>query len=398
MRSILSVLWCCVIGAAHAASEPFTPADDSVVLERQAAPKQTIAGLRALREQQRRLAQNPDDLEQAAAFARAAITLGRAEADPRYFGYAESALRPWIALAMPPPVARLLRATLRQQRHDFAGALGDLDALIAAGPSNAQARLTRATVLMVQGRPGEALRDCAALFGRASVLSAATCIAGARSLDGHAEAARATLDAALVNATDAGAEEKIWALTAAAEMAQRRGDAAPAEANFRAALATLERADARDPYLLTAWADFLLEHDRAAEVLPLLADFTRVDNALLRLTLAEDALANPAAAGHVRLLQARFDETRQRGDTVHLREETLFELRLRHDAARAVELGLQNWQSQREPADARLLLQAAVAAKKPDAAQPVLDWMTRTHIEDPALQALAAQLPTGAAR
>ncbi len=376
-----------------AAAPPYVPSDDSIVLERQTAPRQTVAGLRALREQQRQLTANPNDLDEAAAFAHAAIALGRAEADPRYFGYAESALRPWTALAEPPPAVRLLRATLFQQRHDFAGALSDLDALIAADGADAQARLTRAVVLMVQGRPTDALHDCAALVARAGFLTTATCIARARSLDGHAETARGTLNTALANAGVVSVEEKIWGLTTAAELAQRRGDSADAEARFRAAFESLGAADRRDPYLLTAWADFLLERDRAEEARSALADATRIDNALLRLAIAESALNDPNAETHVRLLQARFDETRQRGDTVHLREETMFELRLRKNPSRAVELGLQNWQKQREPADARLLLQASLAARRFDDAKPVLAWMKETGIEDPALHALAAKFP-----
>lgn len=397
--SLLIPLWL-LAGSVQAQSAPYVPSDDSVVLERQSVPKQTVAGLHSLREQQRQLTLNPNDLEQAAAFARSAIALGREEADPRYYGYAESALQPWSALASPPATARLLRATLRQQRHDFAGALSDLDALIAADSSDAQARLTRAIVHMVQGRPAQALRDCAALIGRTSLLATATCIAQAHSLDGHAESAAAALTAALANPASANnAQERIWALTTAGEIAQRRGHAEEAGEHFRDALAAAEGAEQRDPYLITAYADFLLEQNRAAEARTLLASYTRVDNALLRLALAEAALNDPAVNSHRQLLQARFDETRQRGDSVHLREETMFELLLKHDPARAVELGSHNWMTQREPADARLLLQAGIAAKRPEAAQPVLDWIKQTGIEDPGLHKLAAQLtPAGAQR
>lgn len=398
MRLIPIVLLCALAGAAQAQSAPYRPDDDALVLERNSAPRQAVEGLRALRVQQRALAQDPQNLALAAQFARAAITLGRAEADPRYFGYAEAALKPWAAEAAPPAEARLLRATLRQQRHDFAGALADLDALLAADAGNAQARLTRALVLMVQGRPAEALRDCAGLVGRSSVVTAATCLAEARSLDGHAEIARQTLEAALASAAALPAGERLWALTTAAELAERRGDAAAADAHFRAALALMDRSGERDPYLLSARADFLLAQGRAAEVIPLLADSTRIDNALLRLALAEAATGDARADEHRQLLQARFDETRQRGDTVHLREEAMFELKLRHDPLRALELAQQNWQSQREPTDARVLLEAALAAQRAAAAQPVLDWLRATGIEDPALRSLAARLGGGTAR
>jgi hypothetical protein len=43
------------------------------------------------------------------------------------------------------------------------------------------------------------------------------------------------------------------------------------------------------------------------------------------------------------------------------------------------------------------MLEAAVALRRPAAAQPVLDWMTQTGIEDWYLRQLAAKLAPAAA-
>lgn len=374
-----------------AAREPYVPAHDDDILEQVAPRAAEAAALRALNAQRRVLAQHPDDLPQAVAFARKAIERGRAEADPRYHGQAESALAPWLALADPPPAVRLLRATLRQQRHDFAGALADLDALISAAPTDLQARLTRATVLLVQGRPADALADCNALLSaRSDLLAAAVCITSVRSLDGHAAAAAQALAAAVDEAPASTPGERLWALTALAEMLARRADRTAAEARFREALALLAASGEQDPYLLTAWADFLLDGDRADEALAVTRDHTRIDNLLLRHALAQAALGDPGLADSLAQLDSRFAEAGLRNEAaVHLREEALYQLRLRNDPAAALPLAQRNWQSQREPADARLLLDAARAAGQPDAAQPVLDWMARTGIEDADLRALA---------
>jgi hypothetical protein len=58
----------------------------------------------------------------------------------------------------------------------------------------------------------------------------------------------------------------------------------------------------------------------------------------------------------------------------------------------ALELARRNWATQREPADARILLEAALAANDPAAAQPVLDWLGRTGLEHVGLQALVDRL------
>ena len=149
---------------------------------------------------------------------------------------------------------------------------------------------------------------------------------------------------------------------------------------------------ARDPYLLGAYADFLLDQDRPGEVLELLEDESRIDPLLLRLALAERRLGAATFDEHVALLQDRFDAARRRGDSVHLREEARFTLHLLDRPGEALELARRNWATQREPADARILLEAALAASKPAAAQPVLDWLERTGLEHVGIEALVDRL------
>ena len=60
--------------------------------------------------------------------------------------------------------------------------------------------------------------------------------------------------------------------------------------------------------------------------------------------------------------------------------------------AEALRLAQSNWKVQKEPRDARVLLEAAVALRRPEDAQPVLDWMGQTRIDDWYLQRLADQL------
>src|SRR3546814_3020638 len=103
-------------------------------------------------------------------YARLAIELGRQQADPRFYGNAEAALSPWDGVAQAPLEIAWLRAVLHQQRHDFDGARAELDALLRREPDYPPALLTRAVINLVQGRPRDAQRDCAALkIGRAHV-------------------------------------------------------------------------------------------------------------------------------------------------------------------------------------------------------------------------------------
>ena len=80
---------------------------------------------------------------------------------------------------------------------------------------------------------------------------------------------------------------------------------------------------------------------------------------------------------------------RLRGDTSHRKEEARAVLALRQDAARALPLARDNWAEQREPADARVLLEVALAARDKAAAAPALKWLADNRVESVQLRALA---------
>ena len=66
--------------------------------------------------------------------------------------------------------------------------------------------------------------------------------------------------------------------------------------------------------------------------------------------------------------------------------------RERHETPNS--LAAENWRTQNEPADAVLLVQAALKANQPKLAEPVLGWMAATGYTDPVLKVLADELQT----
>jgi hypothetical protein len=368
-----------------ARAAPFVPASDSTILER--LPDGTDATARTLRAQHAALARDPHNLALAISVATADLARARAAADPRWLGRAEAAMAPWPQTAQTPPPITLLRATVLQSNHDFPTALHLLDQVLYAAPHNAQALLIRASIDQVQARYDATITDCGLFADTVLGLAPDTCTAGVMALQGFAPRALRALDISMrVNAAEPVAV-RLWAATLAAEIANRLDDPS-ADARFRAALVL----NASDPYLLGAYSDFLLDHGRAGQVLDLLAPYTRIDPLLLRLALAEQALHRAGLAGHVNDLAQRFAASRARGDTVHRREEARFELWLRHDPHTALTLATANWGVQREPADARILLEAAQAAGQPRAADPVRAWFTTNHIQDERIAALLSAL------
>jgi tetratricopeptide (TPR) repeat protein len=364
---------------------PFVPADPKTVLEKlPEAPAGSFS--RELRQLRRELARDPENLALATRVARGYIQRARAEADPRYLGYAQAALAPWWG-APSPAVVLVLRATIRQSLHDFPSALADLSAALEIDPRNAQALLTRATIRQVRGEFGEALESCRPLERLAGELVATACWAGAAGMSGQSEVSYERLRETLARQRAVSPGVRQWVLTSLAEMAERQGKRRLAEAHFKEALATGEP----DAYLKGAYADLLLDEERHAEVVALLRNELRADTLLLRLTLAEQKLGLPRASEHVEALKARFSASRMRGDSLHRREEARFALHVLRAPNEALRLAQENWSVHREPWDARIYLEAALAAGNSGAARPVLDWLRANRVQDVKLAALAQQ-------
>lgn len=383
--------WIMVAGVAMIAqvafAAPFVPADDAQVLER--LPLRAADYNRELDRLKAAANAAPRDVNAATALADAYYRIARAEGDPRYLGYAQAALKPWWSDVEAPTPVLVARAAILQSDHHFDRALADLDRALAREPRHGRALLVRATVLTVQGKYAQARAECPKLYGVAPELYVAVCVATVDSLTGKAAPATASLQRAMSNA-GVTPEARAWAASTLGEIAARRGDPL-AEAQFRAALA----ADPRDLYTIGVYGDWLLDHKRPADVIALVRNDARVDGLLLRLALAQAAAGQSEAKATIEILRSRYAASRARGDTVHRREEARFALWLANDPATALRLASENWMVQREPADLRVLAEAAAATGDTAAKSTVRQWLADTGLEYPAVAALVAPRAQG---
>ena len=378
--------------AGPAGAAPYTPQHDGELVERLPQRVGSAADRAAARQLRAVLRKSPDQLPLAQALAQAEIGRFRTAGDPRELGQAQSALGPWWAEQKPPAPVRLLRAVIRQSQHDFNTALTDLDQLLADPatplPLRAQAELTRAAVLQVQGRWREAAAGCAHLasprysaLGTGVQLHGLVCGAELDSLQGRGAQATASLD----RLTTVPAAPQTWISLIRAESAERHGDASAGEL-FKQALAAegdIYSRAARADWLLgdkqwKAAADVVLDYDRQAET----DTAAMPDPLLLRLAIAWLRAQDPRAPRAVADLQARFDAATLRGDTSHGRERARFHLDVKPDAQAALTEARANWDVQKEPADAILLVRAARAAGQPSAAEPVWKFVKDTGLAD----------------
>lgn len=320
----------------------------------------------------------PQDADAARRAARLLIDEGRAEGDSRLVGAALGVLRP----VMEPPEAETLylAATARQYQHDFTGAMDLLDQALDLDPRHLNARLTRATLLMVLGRIGDAQEECGRLVPLRQDVGF-LCQSTALIVTAQAPVVRERLQQILARPGVLDPALEPWAIGLLGEIAMLQGDDEAARESFEALLA-------RDPGSLrerVMLADLLLRAQDPAAATALLAEAPETDGVLLRRALAARAEGVPDGAVEAALAD-RVRLNAELGLDAHAREDAMYHLLLAGDAAAALDRARANWALQHEIEDAQLLLDAAVAAGQPEEAAPVLDWLGEEGIAVPALR------------
>ncbi len=379
VATLLAVLAMSGAASAPLVARPYLPTDDEQVLA------QLPPGTRHADVTARRLA--VERLDVTVLLAQFYIEQERATGDLRYLGYAEAVLAPWVAKPAPVPAALVLQATLQQSRHEFAAALATLDRSLQARPADPQAWLTRATVLRVLGRYREAKAACAQFAEHADTGLSVICQQGIDALSGHLASAYQALSAV---PTDGMLNpERAWRETELGEMAVRLGRESDAELDFRNALAL----GPHDFYVRAAYADLLLRQHRYFDVLALLKGQESIEPLLLRLAIAQKQTADPNFARSRDALRAAFAAEADRGEAVHRREQARFLLEVEEKPREALSAALANWQVQREPDDALILVNAASAAGDPAQARSALDFVRSQGLQDVRF-AHAAKVPS----
>ncbi len=367
-------------------AEPFTPELDNQVLEqlpRQLFQTTASKKVKSLRVQ---LKNNPNDWSSVNQLAHHYIELSKTLADPRYMGYAQAIIDPWLETAPYSIQPLVLRAIIRQNAHDFTGAMEDLDQVLSIQPGHFQANLIKATVATVQGEYSLAIEHCRRLMRRSSLFMALICQSTPASLSGNAKRSYQLLHQILSSGRMMATKESIWAWTSLAEIAWRLGYFKEADQHFQRA----RQVGVRDYYWLKTYADFLLQQKRPLDVIQLIAVETKNDSLLLRLAIAEKLTSSRQLPDHVTWLNDRFQLNRKRGSSIHQGDEARFILYFGNQPEMALQLAWQNWLIQREPTDIYILLKAAIAAHDDETIKEVKQWMAINKTEDVVIQGILA--------
>lgn len=373
------------------ASEPRTPNNGSEILENlSATSNQQSNKLKTLR---KNLETSPNNLDLASQLAKAYIGIARENTDVRYYGYAQAVLKPWWEKQNPPVEALLLRATLNQQRHQYTKAIDDLKLLLKRQPRHAQAWLTLSIIQQVQGNYQSARASCSALSRVSSIWLSNLCHSQVLGYTGSTERAYKMQQALALQLKTSRPDLLQWILGISAETALRMGKKKQAEINFEKAL----KLPLRDAYLLRIYSDYLLEENREAVVLKLLKDEEKDSALLLRMAIAaKRANQKQLMSDYQKLLESRFKAARLRGSNLHERDEALYLLEFAGDLKKALKLARNNWNVQKEPDDALILLRAALASHSETDVQTIRNWIAQTQLQDFRIQKLLDKPETGA--
>jgi tetratricopeptide (TPR) repeat protein len=368
-RGPLAVLALCL--AAIAAASPYTPSrDDEVLAVVPAGAAHTSVDVRRYAAER---------LDVALPLAQFYISQARDTGDLRFLGYAQAILMPWLAHSPALPAVMVLDATILQSRHLFGAALDELDRALRLNPQDPQAWLTRATVLRVLGRYGEASGSCSHLTS-IDAATAQLCEQSIEAVTGKLSNAYIAMQG--ISMESLSNQALAWRCSELGEMAVSLGARPSAAQWFQRALQLAPQ----DTYTRAAYADLLLDEERPGEVLRILQGYESMEPLLLRIAIAQQRMHDRQAVVSRALLANAFEVEARRGESVHGREQARFLLDVMGDADGALQAADRNWHVQREPADALIFLRAARAAHHPERAAPVLDFLRARATEDVRLQ------------
>lgn len=344
------------------------------------------------------LQENPRNQKNAVAYARQAAKRARRLGDTALLRDAAHALSPWDNDAEAQVDILIVRANIKQINHQFDAALADLDVVLKRQPANPQALLSRAFILATTGNAKRGQMDCAALQPNISIVIKETCVARLGSLTGKLETAHRRMQAVLAIAPATRAEERAFALGVAAEIADRRGDAD----NARKLYAELLAMDSQSVYAQAAYADFLISQGENKTAAQIIGDSPHTEALLMLSALSGKEIDSAVSRRAANTLHAQIAVDQTNRDYAHAREYARFALDYMKEPDLALVFAKENWRTQKESVDARILARAALAKNDAVTLDQLRTWVDGTSLEDPALMAIlqeqgnrrtAAQMP-----
>ncbi len=346
------------------------------------------AGAASLRTLDQAWRRNPQDQDAALAYARAVFLIGLTEGDLRWYGSAKAALQPWWKATALPADGYFLRGLVKQGFHDFAGGLADINQAIALDEARPEFWSWRFALHLLVSDMDAARQDCATLGRLFGADELAVCQAILQYRSGQPSLAAARFKQIVALPGFAGPLAQDWLRLHWGEALRTSGQYDEAIKVWQAHLA---RRPAAHPIRL-ALAELLNKQGQAAAAKAVANVPNPSDALLVQSLLASRALKDAETAKLATQVAARFDSQALRKEALIERPQMVYLISYGQDPQAGLAMAIANWRDQQEPADAVLLLQAALLTQQPKAGASVLDWMRKTGYTDPVLANLAQRI------
>lgn len=380
-----------------AAQERYRPSEVAVVLS--ASVHAASGRQNSLRALDKAWRAQPQNLPAALAYARAVFTLGLTEGDLRWYGSAKASLTPWWTAADLPAEAYFLRGLVKQGFHDFQEGLQDINRAIALEPARAEFWSWRFALHLLLADMTAAQKDIdeiGRLFGseEAQVYRAVLFYRTGQPLPAVALLSQAIRS---VNHQDASSQD--WLGFHLGEAHRVAGQPAKALAVWGQRL----KASPQSHLIRLSLADLLNQQGQYRQALTIATSATgggnvqnntasMTDALLMQAVLASRGLKDPDERRLASQLEARLQSQALRQEALIERPKLIYQIAYGRDVKAGLALSIDNWQLQKEPPDAVLFVQVALALGQARAAEPVVNWADKTGYTDPQLSPLLAQL------
>lgn len=369
------------------ADDFYLPDDDSVVLE--ILPDFLKAGRAKFVEIQDQLRENPADEKIVEQVVSLFIDAGENNSDPRYLGIARTILDPWWESESVTGPILLLRARIKEHDRQYDEAIADLIKVNSMQPSDGRELISLARLYALQGQYGQARDAAKRLEEIAGTVAYLICLIPIDVMTGNTKDALAAIESIEPDIKSNHQVATTWLNMTRAKIAEALGNVDQADGFYREGLK-------HNPDRFTlkkAYADFLIAQERGDMVVDLLKDHSDQDAVLLKMAIAAKLLGEKSKSEeYTRELTARIDAIRRRGDYPDQRISARYYLDLISKPKLALRDALANWENRKELEDSRLVLRAALAAKRPTDALPVKRFLRVARTEDVISQRLISEL------
>ncbi len=332
---------------------------------------------------------NPEDLQIALAYARLVFNLGSSEGDLRWYGSAKAALQPWWQATDLPADGFFMRGLVKQGFHEFDSGLRDINQAISLDPKHAEYWSWRFSLHLMQANMDAAKQDVdeiQKLFGseEANIYRAVLLYRTGQPLP-----ALKLLDESIRSSGHQDAASQIWIGFHLGEAHRVANQPDKALTLWRRLL----QAYPQSHLLRLSLTDLLNQKKKYKEAKTVATSNSLItshltDALLMQALIASRGLNATDEALLASQMAARLQTQSLRQESLIERPRLIYQIAYGRDLASGLALSIDNWTLQKEPSDAVLFLQAALALNQAKSAEPVVRWAASTKYSDPQLSPL----------